>query len=361
MNETELLALHRELVAIPSVSHQERALCDHLEAWLRARGVQVERVGDNLFAASAPAGSGYLCFNSHLDTVPASPRWTRPPHQVEVVNGRVYGLGSNDAKAAVAAMIAAFLRLRGRPDSPPVLLALVCDEETGGKGAEVLLPYLRQRGIRIQAAIVGEPTGLDIVTSQKGLLLLELRAQGRACHAAHGRALGAPNALRILAQDLVALDAAELGPDHPTLGPVTIEPTMAHGGTARNTIPAEASCFLDVRTNPFPGQLEIASRLQSVVRGELKIVSDRLAPCEIPSDHALVLAARKARPQARLIGSRGVSDWVWFSGHEIPAVKAGPGETERSHTPDEYVLESEVLEGAVFYERTALAYGELSR
>lgn len=357
MNDAELLALHRNIVGIPSVSHEEHALCEYLETWLCARDVRVKRFGNNLVAVTRDTAGGYLCFNSHLDTVPASPRWTRSPFDVEVVDGHVFGLGSNDAKASVAAMIAAFLRLRMRRDSPALMLALGCDEETGGRGAEVLLPHLQQCGFRIEGAVIGEPTGLDIAISQKGLLLLELRSRGRACHAAHARALGAPNALRLLAQDLVALDGADLGPEDPILGPVTVEPTMAHAGISRNTLPAEASCILDVRTNPSHTQAEITSRLQALVRGDLVVVSDRLSACEIDSAHRLVVAARQARPQARLLGSRAVSDWVWFSAHQIPAIKTGPGQTERSHTPDEYVLESEILDAAEFYANTALAYG----
>ncbi|MHB8874475.1 MAG: M20/M25/M40 family metallo-hydrolase, partial [Myxococcaceae bacterium] len=255
MTDEELLALHRELVAIPSVSHGEKAVCDHLEGWLRRAGVAAHRFGDNLFAS---CGEGpVLCFNSHLDTVPPGPGWTRPPHGVTVEDGRVYGLGSNDAKASVAAMIASFLRLSRRALGARVLLTLVCEEETGGKGAEVLIPELARRGIVPEAVIVGEPTGLDVAIAQKGLLVLELREKGRACHAAHGRALEAPNALRSLARDLVALDGVDLGESHPELGPVTLEPTVAKGGAARNTIPAEASCVLDVRTNPSPSHAQL--------------------------------------------------------------------------------------------------------
>lgn len=355
MTDAELLALHRELVAIASPSHQEKPLVDHLEARLTSLGVAVERFGDNLFAT---CGEGpLLCFNSHVDTVPPAPGWTRPPHQATVENGRVFGLGSNDAKASVAAMVAAFLRLSRRPPRARVLLTLVCEEETGGKGAEALVPELRRRGLDPAAVIVGEPTGLDIAIAQKGLLVLELREKGQACHAANGRALDAPNALRALARDLVALDAVDLGPDHEALGPVTLEPTVAHGGGARNTIPAEASCVLDVRTNPSSPHAETVARLRAAVKGELAVLSDRLRPAELAANHPLVRAARAARPEAKLFGSRGLSDLVFFA--PTPAVKVGPGETGRSHAPDEYVLESELLDGARFYERAALAYADL--
>jgi acetylornithine deacetylase len=356
MTDAELLALHREIVAIPSLSHHERPLSDHLEAWLRSRGVAVSRFGDNIFAAW---GRGPLvCFNTHLDTVPPAPGWTHPPHTPAVVDGRVYGLGSNDAKASVAAMIAAFVRLRAQSSMTiRILLTLVVEEESGGKGSEALVPELFRLNIKPDAVIVGEPTSLQIAVAQKGLLILELTESGRACHAAHGRALGAHNALRRLAADLIAVDSVDLGPAHPDLGPPTVEPTFASGGTAQNIIPATASCILDVRTNPGHDHREITERLRAAVAGEITVVSDHLTPCAINPDHLLVRAARQARPASQLFGSRGVSDLVFFSG--IPAIKAGPGASERSHTPDEFVLESEIIEGARFYEALALAYGAL--
>jgi acetylornithine deacetylase len=352
MTDQELLALHRDIVAIPSVSGDEAALCEHMLRLLAARGVEVERVGDNLLAA---CGRGpVLCLNSHLDTVPPTSAWTRSPHAVEVVGGRVHGLGSNDAKASVAAMTAAFLRLHERRGAPGarLLLALTAREETGGGGAEILVEELDRRGLRPGAVVVGEPTGLDVAVAQKGLLVLELRATGGACHAAHRRALGTPNAIVALARDLVALQNADLGPEDPLLGPVTVEPTIAQAGAARNMVPAEASAILDVRTNPEPGPRAIVEHLRAIVAGELKVLSERLRPCAIAVDHPLAKAALESRPRARAIGSRGVSDLVFFRG--IPGIKAGPGETQRSHVPDEFVLESEIIEGAGFYESLAL-------
>jgi acetylornithine deacetylase len=356
-DDAELLALHRDLVATASVSHAEGPICDRLFGWLRARGVEVERLGDNLVAEVGPAGGPRLCFNTHLDTVPPAAGWTRPPFEPQVEQGRVYGLGSNDAKASAAAMVAAFLRagesgrLRAR-----LMLTLVCEEETGGKGTELVLPELSRQGRLPEAAVVGEPTDLEIAVAQKGLLVLELRAEGRACHAAHARALGAPNALRLLAQDLVRLDAVDLGPEHPLLGPVTLEPTVASGGSARNAVPALATCVLDGRVNPDPGPAELVARLRAAVRGELRVLSDRLAPCQVDPAHPVVRAAQRARPASPLVGSRGLSDQAFFARAGVPAIKVGPGRTERSHTADEFVLETEILEGARFYEALALGY-----
>lgn len=287
MTDAELLALHREIVGLPSLSHEEGPLAEHIQKWLAGRGVEAQRLGDNLVATF---GRGpVICLNSHLDTVPPSPGWRREPFAATVEDGQVYGLGSNDAKASVAAMLTAFLRLQARGDAlgVTVVLTLVAEEEVGGGGTQVVLPDLARRGMRPAAAIVGEPTGLDVAVAQKGLLVLELRAFGQACHAAHARALGAPNALRTLARDLVAIESVYLGPDNPWLGPVTLEPTVVSGGTARNTVPGEASCILDVRTNPDEAPAELVARLRAAIAGELTVRSERLRPVAIPDRHPL--------------------------------------------------------------------------
>jgi acetylornithine deacetylase len=344
VTDAELLALHRRIVEIPSVSGEEAALRDHLETVLHAHGVATLPYGRNLVAVhgSGPA----VCLNSHLDTVPPCPGWTKSPHRAVVEAGRVHGLGSNDAKASVAAMVAAFLRLKDA--GAPVLLALTVEEETGGRGAEELVPALGKSSLMPAAVLVGEPTGLDLAISQKGLLILELHAEGDACHAANAGKLGARNAIRSLARDLVALEGIDLGAADPLLGPVTMEPTVVRGGSARNAVPAEASCVLDVRINPGTD----TAALVHAFGDRARVLSDRLRPRSIDPAHPLVEAVRRARPEAKLIGSSGLSDLVFFEG--IPGVKVGPGRTERSHTPDEFVLESEILEGARFYERAVV-------
>src|SRR6185295_9825294 len=158
-----------------------------------------------------------------------------------------YGLGANDAKASVAAMTAAFLAFREADLPFTLVLALAEAEETRGTGTEAALAELARRGMPPVAAVVGEPTGLDVAVAQKGLLVLELVARGDACHAAHARELGAQNAARRLARDLVALETVDWGPEHPRLGAVTLEPTLLRAGTARNVVPGEASAVLDVR------------------------------------------------------------------------------------------------------------------
>jgi acetylornithine deacetylase len=352
--EREILALHRAIVGIPSVSGNEAELAGFLEGRLRQRGVEPVRVGESLLALH---GEGpVLLLDTHLDTVPPAPGWTRDPWDVEVADGRVTGLGSNDAKASVAAMAAAFLAFASMDLPFTLALALVEAEETRGTGTQAVLSELKRRGLEIEAAVVGEPTGLDVAVAQKGLMVLELVARGDACHAANAHTLGARNAARLLARDLVALEGIDFGPAHPDLGPITLEPTQMRSGTARNVVPGEATAVLDVRSTPALSAAEIVRRVQERVRGEVRVLSDRLVPKATPRDAAIVQAACRVRPEARVFGSPTLSDMVFLG---APAIKCGPGLSERSHTPDEFVLEEEVLAGARFYTRLIGMYSEL--
>lgn len=348
-----LLALHREIVATPSVSGQEGPLADLLADFLTRRGAAVTRLGNSLLAI---LGDGpLLLLDTHLDTVPPVPGWTADPWTPRVENGRVIGLGANDAKASVVAMTAAFLAFV-EADLPFTLaLALVEEEETRGTGTTRVLAELASRNQTPVAVVVGEPTGLDLATAQKGLLVLELSAQGDSCHAAHAASLGAKNAVRELARGLVGLESISLAPDHPALGATTLEPTRLHGGTANNVVPGEATAILDVRTTPALAIDEILARVRAAAPGcTVRVVSDRLRPCEIPVASPLVTAARAARPEARLYGSATLSDMALLGG--LPALKCGPGDSSRSHRPDEYVTEAEILAGVDFYVRLIRAW-----
>lgn len=351
----EVLALHRELVAIPSVSGEEAAVAEHVSGWLAARGVASERFGGSVVAQ---VGEGpVLLLDTHLDTVPAAPGWSRDPWRPWTENGRVHGLGANDAKASVAAMSAAFVDLAGERWPFRLTLALVEGEETRGVGTETVLAALAARESGFLGAVFGEPTGLEVAVAQKGLLVLELVARGETCHAAHAARLGAKNAAVELARDLLAVSALELGPPHPLLGPATITPTTLRAGTARNVVPAEASAVLDVRTVPLESHDETVARVRAAVAGEVRVLSSRLEPRETDVEARVVRAALAANPGARAYGSPTLSDLVFA--RDFPAIKCGPGESERSHTPDEFVLEDEILAGAAFYQRFVRECAEL--
>ena len=372
MQRVDLLALHRQLVTIPSVSGSEASVCGWLENLLwehgEAHGVRPRRLGDTLLAV---AGDRYgqsksggerrplLLLDTHLDTVPPGEGWSRDPFGAEVVDGRVYGLGSNDAKASVAAMTAAFLELAGERLPFDLGLALVEGEETRGTGTQRVLAELAEQRVPLLGAVFGEPTGLDIATSQKGLLVLELVACGQGCHAAHAATLKAENAALVLARDLLTLATAELAPHHARLGATTLQPTVLRAGNARNVVPGEATAVLDVRTTPAASHEEVVAQVRARVASEVRVLSSRLEPRETAEDALVVQAALRARPAAKLYGSPTLSDLVHVAG--APAIKCGPGASERSHTADEWVSEEEVVAGADFYVALVRELASLTR
>ncbi|MEO7795230.1 MAG: M20/M25/M40 family metallo-hydrolase [Thermoanaerobaculia bacterium] len=359
LSREELLALHRDLVATPSVSGDEAAIVALLAVFLQDHGATVEQVGGSLvaWAGKAPAvrdvaGVPLVVLNTHVDTVPPAPGWTGEPYRGASKAGKVFGLGANDAKASVAAMTAALLAVSGVDLPFALALMLVRGEETKSLGTAEVVEELARRGIAPAMAVVGEPTGLDLAVAQKGLLVVELVARGEAAHAAHAKTLGAKNAVVSLARDLVTLAELPDGPLDPYLGRATVEPTVLSGGTARNVVPAEARAVLDCRTVPAEPPHALLARLRDAVSSELVVLSDRLVPVATDPASALVAAALRARPGARIYGSATLSDLTFFRG--IPAVKVGPGESERSHRPDEFVLEQEIVDGAAFYESLLL-------
>lgn len=358
-----ILELHRDLVETPSVSGEEAAIVARLSSLFQEHGAMSELVGGSLvaWAGKTPAkgdleGVPLVVLNTHVDTVPPAPGWTREPHRAVREAGKLFGLGANDAKASVAAMVAAFLAVTDLDLPFALAMMLVRGEETKSVGTEEVVAEFARRGLVPTMAVVGEPTGLDLAVAQKGLLVLELIARGDAAHAAHARTLGAQNAILGLARDLTALAELAAGPLDPHLGRATIEPTVLSGGTARNVVPAEARAILDCRTVPAEPPEALLARVRGAVEGEVAILSDRLVPVATDAASPLVAAALRARPEARLYGSATLSDLTFFRG--LPAVKVGPGQSERSHRPDEYVLEEEIVDGAAFYERLLLELAE---
>jgi acetylornithine deacetylase len=205
------------------------------------------------------------------------------------------------------------------------------------------------------AAVVGEPTNLDIATAQRGLMMVDLVARGDQRHAGYAAADGEfVNAALVLARDLLRLEDLFHGRSHPVLGRTTATPTMLDAGVSRNVTPPVATAILDVRSTPDWTHDEIAALLRQRLDSEVIVTSRRLVPCETPAESRLLAAAARARPEAARFGSPTCSDWVFL--RHVDAIKAGPGTSRRSHTPDEYVDLPEVTTARGFYADLARDY-----
>ena len=337
---TELLA---SLVSIPSLSRDEDRIAAHLLNWLQEHGVEAVRLGDNVVARVHGREPGpTILLNSHLDTVPASEQWTIDPWTPTIHHGLLTGLGSNDAKASVAAMACATVQTaRAGLDKGCLVFAATCMEEVGGGGLELLLPELGH----LDAAIVGEPTSLDVALAQNGLLIIEAETRGLSAHAAHSHK--AINALTIAAGDLVELDQLRLDKEHPLLGQSTVNVTVVHGGERHNVIPGRCRYTIDVRYTPAYGPDELISIVDDAVSAQVSVRSSRLRPVSTSPDADIVKVIQSVHPSGEPYGSPTLSDWTHLSG--IEAVKLGPGCSCVSHTPDESVELAQVERAVTIY------------
>jgi acetylornithine deacetylase len=346
------IALLKALVAIPSVSGTEETLARFLEQTAREAGLDVVRDDASVTMSIAAARPGpTLAFISHLDVVPPGEGWTRDPFTPFVEGSRLYGRGSGDAKASVAAMTLAAADVAGALASGRLLVIMGYGEET----RHTTMGTAVARAGTIDAAVVGEPTNLEAAVAQRGLMMADLVARGDQRHAGYAAQDGGfSNAITELAANLTRLDGMVSERVHPILGHTTVTPTMLSAGVSRNVTPPVATAVLDIRSTPAWPHDELAKALQERLGCELVITSDRLVPCETPPASRLLGAARRVRPSIATFGSPTCSDWVFV--RSADTIKCGPGTSRRSHTADEYVDLPEVTAARAFYGALAKEY-----
>ena len=348
------IALLKELVAIPSVSGAEESVARFLEETARRAALPVVRDDASVTIALETGRPGpSLAFLSHLDVVPPGEGWTRDPFVPVVEGDRLYGRGSGDAKASVAAMTLAAADVAGTLQAGRLLVIMGYAEETKATTMATAVARAGEKGI--DAAIVGEPTNLAAAVAQRGLMMADLVARGDQRHAGYAAEDGGfSNAITALARDLARLDGIVAERTHPILGQTTVTPTMLQAGVSRNVTPPVAKAVLDIRSTPAWPHQELAAALQERLTAELVVTSDRLVPCETPPDSRLLAVARTVRPDLTTFGSPTCSDWVFV--RRCDAFKCGPGTSRRSHTADEYVDIPEVTAARAFYARVAEEY-----
>lgn len=349
-DEIDLLA---RMVAIPSVSGEEEGLARYVEETARAWGLEATRDEQAVRVEVHGSRPGRtIALVSHLDVVPPGKGWTRDPFSATVEGARLYGRGSGDAKASVAAMLTAARDVAaGGAETGRLLVLLGYGEETRHTTMERAVETAGE----IDAALVGEPTNLDFAVAQRGLMMVDLLADGDQRHAGYAAADGEfRNAALVLARDLLKLDGLFAGRSHPVLGHTIATPTMLDAGISRNVTPPVAKAVLDIRSTPDWTHAEVADVLRRSLASNVVVTSERLVPCETPRDSRLLSVARRIRPESRTFGSPTCSDWVFL--RHTDAVKCGPGTSRRSHTPDEYVDLPEVSAARGFYGEVVRAY-----
>lgn len=338
----EAVELLQALIATPSTSRDEARTGDLLFAFLADHGAAPERLYNNVWARA----EGFdprrptLLLNSHHDTVRPAASYTRDPYAPTLEEGRLYGLGSNDAGASVVSLAETFLTFRTRRLPFNLVVALSAEEECMGEhGMRALLPALGP----IDMALVGEPTGMQAATGERGLVVLNCTAHGRSGHAARGEGI---NALYIAMDDIARLRTFRFERESQLLGPVGIAVTQIEAGTQHNVVPDTCRFVVDVRTTDAYSNEEVVEQLRAVLHSDVVPRSTRIRAAAVGDDHPLVRAARAVGRQTFV--SPTTSDRTLMP---FPSLKMGPGESARSHSADEFVLVAEVDEAITIYEQ----------
>ncbi len=333
----EALELLQQLIRIPSFSKEEDKTADLLESFLIKHGVTTNRTGNNVWAVSENFENSKptILLNSHHDTVKPNPGYTRDPFAPTVEDGRLYGLGSNDAGGPLVSLIATFLHFNEQKDLPfnLVLTATAEEEISGFNGIESIWHELP----KIDCAIVGEPTLTDIAVAEKGLLVIDCISKGKAGHAAREEGV---NAIYEALKDIDWFRNYQFEKISIALGKIKMSVTMINAGMAHNQVPSECKFTVDIRVTDAYTLEEVLDTIKQNVSCEVKARSLRLRSSGITDDHFLIKAAKKINKN--LYGSPTTSDQALIP---VPSIKMGPGDSARSHSADEFIYVDEISNG----------------
>lgn len=338
---SEALSLLKQLIETQSFSKEEDGTALLLEAFFVKNDIPFERKKNNLWAFNKyfEASKPTLLLNSHHDTVKPNKSWTRDPYEAKVEDGKLFGLGSNDAGGCLVSLLATFAYFYERRDlTYNIAMAATAEEEISGKeGLEIVVPELPE----IAFAIVGEPTEMHLAVAEKGLLVLDCIARGKSGHAAREEG---DNAIYKALDDINWIRSYQFPKVSSTLGPVKMSVTIIGAGTQHNVVPDVCNFTIDVRATDQYTLEEIIEIIQSHLQSEVHARSIRLRPSSISMDHAIVKAGLALGRNT--YGSPTTSDQALL---DCPSLKMGPGHSGRSHSADEFIYVHEIEAGIKQY------------
>ena len=336
----EAAGLLQQILAIPSLSGEEDQLCSFLEHWLKGKGYKVNRKHNNLWIESnINSKLPTILMNTHLDTVKPTSAWTLDPYLPEIKDGKIYGLGSNDAGGSIVSLIFAFMKLAEINDREyNLILTLSSEEETSGiKGISSIIPDIGT----FKFAIIGEPTCMKMATCERGLIVLDCYGRGKAGHAAHRNG---ENAILKVIKDIKILESLKFEKKSEFLGEVGLSVTQIEGGVQHNIIPDLCTFVIDIRTNEHYTNEEILDIIKSSITSEVVPRSMHIASSSLNQTHPLVIRALGLGIET--FGSKTLSDQALIPG---PTAKIGPGNSGRSHQADEFIYLHEIEEAIDLY------------
>lgn len=332
-----------KLIAIPSLSKEEHKTASLIEDFLSQKPIVSQRIQNNIIARNKhfdPAKPTIL-LNSHHDTVKPNASWKKDPFTPVVVDGKLYGLGSNDAGGPLVSLIAAFVHFYDDENLKyNLILAASAEEEISGKnGVELIIPELGE----IDFAIVGEPSKLEMAIAEKGLMVLDCTSKGIAGHAAREEG---ENAIYKAIPDISWFQNYRFDKTSMLLGEIKMSVTVIGAGTQHNVVPDACRFVVDVRSTDAFTNEEILDIIKDNVTCEVAPRSTRLQPSGLPDSHILISCAKAL--QIKTFGSPTLSDQALMP---FPSVKIGPGDSARSHTADEFIGIQEIKDGIELYIR----------
>lgn len=336
----EAIELLKSLISTPSLSKSEDKTAELIMGFFNKKGIDVHRKGNNIWAfnkqfdASLPT----IMLNSHHDTVKPNRGYTLDPYSPVVKEGKLFGLGSNDAGGCLVSLMATFVFYYEQPLPVNLVLVASAEEEISGRGGiESVLNELPA----IEVAIVGEPTLLKMAVAEKGLMVIDAVVNGVAGHAAREEGT---NAIYESLEDLLTIKDFKFKKESPFLGPNKVSATIITAGSQHNVVPDKCTYTLDVRVTDAYTLEEAFDELKSNLKAELTPRSLRLNSSAIKEDHPMVITAKKMGLE--LYGSPTLSDQALIP---FPSVKIGPGDSARSHTADEFIFIEEIKDGISLY------------
>lgn len=347
---SEILSHLRNLISTQSFSKEEDKTAELIGEFLTAFGVKRQRSDNNIWAKNRyfDEHKPTLLLNSHHDTVKPNPNYTLDPFSPIEKDGKLFGLGSNDAGGCLVSLIGTFIHYYEQRDlGYNLILAATAEEEISGRnGLESLLPELG----KLDCAIVGEPTGMEMAVAEKGLMVIDAEVTGKSGHAARDTGV---NSIYLAMEDIDKLRNYKFDKVSEWLGLVKVTVTVISAGSQHNVIPGNCQYVIDVRTNDSYGNEEVFDILQKELDAKLTARSFRMKPSFIDYNHPLVKAGQNVG--CKLFGSPTSSDQTLLN---IPSVKIGPGMSERSHSPDEFIYLEELDKGLEGYIKLVEQFGE---
>ena len=336
----ESIDLLKRLIAIPSHSREEKEVANLLYVYMQNSGLNPKRKENNIWAISPDfnINKPTILLNSHVDTVKPVNGWTVNPYEAIESEGKITGLGSNDAGASVVSLLHAFIFLIQKEQSYNLIFLASSEEEVSGKnGIECILPELPP----ISFGIVGEPTDMNPAIAEKGLMVLDCCVYGQSGHAARGEG---DNAIYKAIPVINWFKSYQFSKQSDLLGRVKMSVTMIQSGTQHNVIPDLCTFVVDVRSNECYSNAEILEIITQNCDCEIKARSTRLNSSGISFNHPVIQRAIMLGKQP--FGSPTLSDQALMP---FSTLKIGPGQSSRSHTADEFIRPEEIREALAIY------------